>query len=134
MIDVVTGAVKKVFDDGMSFIGGLFAGSTDKKGPSGRTAGIPYTLYDDGGWLPNRGGLQLIDHRAQKPDAVLTNERFRDFHLLAQEVERRGTAGGSVDVETLRAAWDGMAIELKGAGVMADHFAAVLRLERSRRL
>ena len=52
------------------------------------------TLFDGGGWLSDTGGsAQLVAHRVRKPDAVLTNQQFTDFHELALAV-RQGTAGG----------------------------------------
>jgi hypothetical protein len=134
MLEVAVGAVKVVFDDAMKGITDMIMGSGDKSGgqPKGRTAGAPYTLYDGGGWLPSMAEPMLVQHRKQDPDAVLTGQQFRDFHSIADNVRQGG--GGGVSVEDLRAALDGMGIELMGADVMADHFAARLRLARNRRV
>lgn len=132
VLEIALGAVQSFVTDGLKWIGNLITGSTDKKGPQGRTAGMPVTVYDGGGWLPSMAEPMLVQHRTRKPDAVLTNERFRDFHDIAEGVRQGGTGG--VSPEQIREALDGMTIDLTGTDVMANHMAAKLRLARSRRV
>lgn len=58
------------------------------------------TLFDGGGWLGQNpaGAAQLVAHRMTKPDAVLTNQEFHDFHDIALAV-KDGTAGAGGAVQ-----------------------------------
>lgn len=70
--------------------GSLIAGWGDLTRGYSEGGYVVPALFDDGGWLTE--GVQLIDHQRSKPDAVLTNEQFRDFHALASTV-RDGDRG-----------------------------------------
>lgn len=76
MVDVAAGIGKKLFTD-------VIGWGKSKLG-MGAVTGSP-TLFDGGGWLTNTGGPQLIDHQRSKPDAVLTNQQWRDVHSLVTE-------------------------------------------------
>ncbi|MBN9128496.1 MAG: peptidoglycan DD-metalloendopeptidase family protein [Paenarthrobacter ureafaciens] len=133
VLEIALGAVQSFVTDGLKWIGNLITGSTDKKGPQGRTAGMPVTVYDGGGWLPSMAEPMMVQHRTRKPDAVLTNERFRDFHDIAEGV-RTGNAGSMKNdfKEALEEVLDGAGLDLNGTDVMANHVAAKIRLQRSR--
>lgn len=131
--DIVTGAVKNLFNSGMDFIGGLFSGSTDKKGPTGRTS-LPYTLYDGGGLLPSMAEPMLVQHRAQQPDRVLTAQQWGWVEKTSQQV-------GGLTAESIAAAVSeaimagfqgGMELELRSVDVLANNVAARLLLAKQR--
>ena len=52
--------------------------------------GIIPTLYDDGGWLEAYGRPQLVQNKTGKPEAVLTDERWR----IAEAALDRVSGGG----------------------------------------
>ena len=47
-------------------------------------------VFDGGGWLRRTTDPMLVHHRESKPDAVLTNRQFGDFHALAESVRSNG--------------------------------------------
>lgn len=132
--DIVTGAVKNLFDGGMAFISGLFGASTDKKGPQGGT-GLPYTLYDGGGWLTATPGAQLVQHRKREPDAVLTSRQWQTMADTSESV--RGltpeTIAQAVSESVLAGFQNGMELELHSVDVLANSVAARLLLAKQRR-
>lgn len=82
--DAAIGIGRKLVDSTMKWVENTLGGG-DKKG---NAAGVP-TVYDGGGWLPNTGGPQLVQHNKSKPDAVLSDQQWADIHKLAL-----GNAGG----------------------------------------
>ncbi|ALE05507.1 hypothetical protein AL755_08485 [Arthrobacter sp. ERGS1:01] len=57
----------------------------DRAGGYSKGGLVTPTLFDGGGWLTNTGAPQIIDHQRRKPDAVLTNEQWRDVHTLVSD-------------------------------------------------
>lgn len=135
MIDIVTGAVKSVFDGGMQFIASLFGASTDKKGPQGRTFGLPMKVYDGGGWLESLAGPQIVDHRQSRPDAVLTGQQWDAMFSTSRQVsglnrETMKDAFKEALVETLQDA----DFNLHGVDYLSNAVAARISLARARRV
>jgi tape measure domain-containing protein len=85
-IDVVGGLGKTLMNGVADFVGHIFSGSTDKKGS---------LVYDGGGWLENTGGLQLIEHRSSRPDAVLTAPQWDTMTRIAENA----AAGTAITIE-----------------------------------
>lgn len=86
--DLAIGIGKKLMDSVSGWVGqklGLAA------------TGLTPTVYDGGGWLPNTGGPQLVQHNKSKPDAVLSSEQWADIHKLALS----GGKAGGLNVEHL---------------------------------
>lgn len=81
MVDAAAGIGKKLITD-------VIGWGKSKLGMGGVT-GSP-TLFDGGGWLTNTGGPQLVDHQRSRPDAVLTNQQWRDVSTLAADNGERG--------------------------------------------
>ncbi|QOT19738.1 peptidoglycan DD-metalloendopeptidase family protein [Paenarthrobacter sp. YJN-5] len=131
MLEVAVGAVKMVFDDAMKYVTELFTGRTDPQGPKGRTAAAPYTLYDGGGWLPSMAEPQLVQHRKQSPDAVLTDRQWDAVYSTSQAVQG---GGGAPTADALREVLEGAQLELVGVNTLTNAVAARIRFERSRRL
>ncbi|MDO4920099.1 tape measure protein [Kocuria sp.] len=85
-------------------------------------------IFDGGGWLRKTTDPMLVHHRESKPDAVLTNGQFADFHALAESVRTDGARGpmenhfhfeGTADDPDHigRRASEALAFELMRAGV-----------------
>jgi tape measure domain-containing protein len=91
VVDMVGGFAKHVLTMASDAVMGLFGG--DRKGAKGSA-----TLFDGGGWLEQTAGPMLIEHRRSRPDAVLTNEQFRDFHAIADSVRRGGAVGANITI------------------------------------
>lgn len=100
MVDAAAGIGKRLITD-------VIGWGKGKLGMGGVT-GSP-TLFDGGGWLTNTGGPQLIDHQRSRPDAVLTNQQWRDVHTLAVEDGERGNDSKS----SVRDELEGMRFEFQ---------------------
>lgn len=85
-------------------------------------------VFDGGGWLRKTTDPMLVHHRESKPDAVLTNGQFADFHTIAESVRADGARGvlephfhfeGTTDDPDHigRRASEALAFELMRAGV-----------------
>jgi tape measure domain-containing protein len=74
LIDVLGGLGKTILNGAADFVGQLFSGG-DRRGA---------LVYDGGGWLENTGGLQLIEHRTSRPDAVLTATQWDTMARIAE--------------------------------------------------
>lgn len=133
IVDIAVGATKKVFDEGMAFIGGLITGSTDKKGPTGRTIGSPM-LFDNGGWLERSAQPFLMQHKKSRPDAVLTNSEWKTMADTSNSV--RGLSPEAMEEGFYRGAsraLEGAELQLNGMDWMANSVAARIRLAKARR-
>lgn len=134
-VDLAVGAVKYIFNDAMKGIGDMITGAGDKKGPKGGTRSVSYGLYDGGGLLPSMAEPQLIQHRAAKPDAVLTDQQWKAVYSTSQQVGRlTPEEQEEVQFRAMSRALEGASIVLEGGDVMTNQFAAKLRLERARRV
>lgn len=62
-----------------------------------------HIAMDQGGWLGQ--GTQLVTHRPRLPDAVLTNDQWRDMRRAASYAEEHanGSAGSTINVYPQRA-------------------------------
>ena len=117
LVEIVSGAVRKVFDDGMSFVTGLITGSGDKKGAKGDATG-PALLRDQGGVLPE--GLSMVLNKTGSPEWVMTRgqlETLNGYVLGAQQ--------GQSLAEALRGA---KLVIADPHGDLANGFAAELHL------
>lgn len=90
--------------------------------------GLGAQVFDGGGWLRKTTDPMLVHHRESKPDAVLTNGQFADFHTIAESVRADGARGvlephfhfeGTTDDPDHigRRASEALAFELMRAGV-----------------
>lgn len=77
MVDIAAGVGRKVLDTILGWVKG--GGGTDAA-----------TVYDDGGWLVNTGGPQLVNHKSRKPDAVLTNREWEAVYQIVEDNARGG--------------------------------------------
>lgn len=59
----------------------------------GNLKGLGAQVFDGGGWLRKTTDPMLVHHRESKPDAVLTNGQFADFHTIAESVREDGARG-----------------------------------------
>lgn len=126
-LDLAVGAVRQIVEDAMKGVGNMIAGSGDGNGPRGFTS-LPVQVFDGGGWLRRTTEPFLVQHNRTRPDAVLRNQEFRDFHTIAQSVRDGGHGTG----EGIREALAGAQLELVGMDPLSNAVAARLLLAMER--
>lgn len=120
--DLVTGAVKKMWEGIKTWIGKLdpfkLKDNEDEDGAKG--GAIRSQLFDGGGMLMRQAGPQLIEHRSHRPDYVLPEQLFMDMHRAARAAAELERDGGGMNIGKIQ-------------GYTADEVAEALERARKKR-
>lgn len=62
------------------------------------SGGLVSQLFDGGGWLHKTNDPMLIQHKKDKPDAVLTYDQNRAYQDIAENIRSGGNAGATQNI------------------------------------